>query len=851
MRNSHWTIKTFLLTALPLVVASCNPMEISGKTTRSKQLGSGSYVNSAFIYRDSPALYTEESYGPANPDMSQFIDKVNPEVITTNSVLTGNCSTTFLFGGISNTQSLDGCIRSLTNTESLTPLARPQDRSWIFNTGSNEFYQVNVLYHVQKATDTFLTKLKFAYDRVQNSLVTTKSIPYYLKDSGHFWFKAVSNADSRQFKNSYLSSYALCNNDGNSSFDVAGPDLCFGYDSHFPGFQWAQDPSVIYHEFGHAMVSVMMNLRNGTSSSSHKFRSNLGSYGYEEAGAIGEGVADWISTMITKRHHVGEWAMGRTQKASRPTIESDSIHISAIKETSEGRLSYPLYILYDPNFPNDPYEDVHYAGQIVSHYLTALAEQFKTKCSLSSESDGGHDTSSSYVMLLMAETFAEIGDLNARGGVESGYAGYYFTNLDSVNSFLWTHIVNQTNYRRFFQIFAKNINKYISATAGGICPSFTKTDSEKLLDDYGLLLFKSYNDNYNSTKNRSIAVSSSVTAVSESNRRKSVLVSKQLLTLATKSTDTPNAFSYYIIDNRSDIAAVLSDLLFKGLTVPITSDVASPDYNNGNIKISPGEIVAVIPNLYNGSNSTMAGVQILANDWDHVNVIDENTGYFKPCVLDATTTVDQGGQTQDGATVVVNSVTRTNTCNTSQGYPDSTYQRLLLDKNTNKFPANAAAPACLVLLEEGDSSRWVSQAEFSKKQGLSLRDKDCLGYSASGSTDTDFTFNPHECLARFLPGANDAFFSKIDPQKNYYESVVSPSQEKQFNSGNILLMEINKWVPPGTKFRCRMRARFSNCSDCYTDPTEVLTPNKDDYLDSDFNGNKPFSIINFDFEVND
>jgi hypothetical protein len=153
----------------------------------------------------------------------------------------------------------------------------------------------------------------------------------------------------------------------------------------------------------------------------------------------------------------------------------------------------------------------------------------------------------------------------------------------------------------------------------------------------------------------------------------------------------------------------------------------------------------------------------------------------------------------------------------------------------------------MVLSEEGETSKWVSQNEFRKKQGLSLLDKDCLGYTTTATSDQDFSFNPHECLVRFLPGANDAFYSKIDSQKTYYESVIKESDGGSFNIGNVLLMEVNKWIPPGTKFRCRLRARFSNCSDCYTDGTN----SNDDFIDSEYNGQKPFKVINFDFEVND
>lgn len=837
------SVSPLCLVVTLLALAACNPTEITGSNSKSNVItNDGSYDNKAFVYRDNPTVLAGPRYSPSRPNMESFIDG-QAELITTNTLLNGNCSMNFFFYGNFSSE-VSNCIRSLSNKDNLQALPRKEDRTWIFPVGSPEFYQTNSLYHVQKTVDTFLRKLEFAYNRIHSlSLAMPKSLPPYLKDTKLFWFKGVSDVNSKLYRNDYLNVFAQCNEDKNAYFAPAGPEICFGHHSSYPGFYFVQDPSVISHELGHAFVSIMMNLRNGTSSSSyHKLRSQLSSIGYDEAGSINEGISDYFSFVMNKRTHIGEWAMGKTGNQSRPMSESDPLHISNLSETSEGRLSYPQFLLYDANYPDSQNEDVHYAGQIVSHYLVALTKSFKTSCGLTSQADGGHDTATSYVVMLLAETLSELGDLNAKGIDDFGTpfsANYYFSNLNPESSYLWTQTINPINFRRFFQVFAKNIFKHITPA---LCPSFTKNMSESLLDDYGLLLFKNYNDNGNSTTDRAITYNNAVffigaqplTQVTETNRRKSVLVSKELLSLAKKTEQTPNAITYYIFDNRTDIETELSNLLFKGLYVPISNEVASIDYNNGNISISPGEIIGVAPNLHNSSNSVMAGVQILATDWDHVHITDTNTGNFKPCVVDTTTTVDQGAEAG-------------NTCLPANGYPDKEYKRLVKDPITKLFPANAVAPVCLVQLEENDSTRWVSQNEFRKKQGLSLVEKDCLGYTTSGTTDADFTFNPHECLVRFLPGANEAFYSKIDPQNNFRESVVVNSDNMSFNSGNLLLMEINKWVPPGTKFRCRLRARFSNCSDCYNDPAN----GNDDYLDSDLNGHKPFKVLNFEFEVND
>jgi hypothetical protein len=854
-RRTAWKLVHALCVLTLTLLASCNPTELTPKNAKSSVMANdGSLTGMAYVYEDSPYVLGGPNYGPRNVSMASFLNPI-AKLITPNNSLTGNCTMNFYGPGVT----INDCVRSLSKASASTqPLPRKADGTYIFPTDSSEFYQVNSLYHVNLANKVFHEKLNFAYQQAMTLDLygEPKSIPSYLMGSKLFWFKAMSSIDKKIFNFDYLTTYSQCDLEGNASFNPTGPTLCFGGLKNYPGFYFIQDPSIIYHELGHAYIALMMNLRNGVNSTNyHPLRSNLGGLGYDEAGSIGEGVADYFSYMMNKRERIGEFALGKIAKQARPLTESDDLHrIPGIEETAEGRLSYPQFLLYDPNNPDVIFEDVHYAGQIVSHYLVALTKELKTSCSLTTQQDGGHDQATSMVLLLLSETLSELGDLNARG--VDGYNGAgnfsipltgadnFFVNLDDTNSFLWSQFNNPVTYRRFFQTFAKNINKYISfynppvTIRQGLCPLFTKDKSEKLLDDYGLLLFKTYNDNGNSTKNRNTNIKDVVsqyatptlTPVSENNRRKSVLVSKELIELSTRTTENPDRVGFYIIDNGTDMEAVLKELLYKGFTVPTSPNVSGTIYNNNNIRISPGEILGLIPNLLNNSNSTMAGVQLLATDWDHVHITETQTGHFKPCVIDSMTTEEQGGE-------------KNGTCTSTE----TNYNRLIKNTSTNSFPLSAAAPVCMVLSEEGETSKWVSQNEYRKKQGLSLLDKDCLGYSTSAVSDQDFTFNPHECLVRFLPGANEAFYSKIEPQKSYYESVAKISEEGNFNIGNVLLLEVNKWIPPGTKFRCRLRARFSNCSDCYTDGNF----SNDDFIDSDYNGHKPFKVINFDFEIND
>ncbi len=833
-----------------VTLASCNPTEITSSGQRANSSYGGEMVNHAYIYRESPAILGGKGYGP-DVNMKNFVDGSMPEFITDKTLLKGDCTVDLL----GNIVTFSDCLHTFASkSASQQLLARKSDGTWIFPTNSSEFYQVNGHYHVQRGVNTFYEKLKFTYDNLYSNpsfIGSTKSTPYYLPQTNLFWFQANTPTNDNYFRNSFLSTYTLCNFELNAQFNPAGPDLCFGKWSAHSSFFFVQDPSVVYHELGHALIAIMMNFRNGVpgalATDFHPLRSNLGSYGYTEAGSIGEGVADYYSFVMTKRTHFGEWALGKSLGATRPMSEDDALHIQGVDTTSEGRLSYPQYILYDPNQPNTPIEDVHYAGQIISHYLVALTKSLQNQCASINPVDK-HEVSTSYVMMLLAETFSEMGDLKSIGfDTKIGSARdpssyiYRLNNLDETSSFMWAHVINPPTYRKFAQIMAKNISKYISST---LCQEFDQNESEKLLDDYGLLLFKTYNDNNTSTKNAGIrlkennnfnftddftTVALAPLPINEGNRRKTVLVSKQQLSMAVPSTEKDIA-SYYIIDNQASISGILENLLFKGYPMNPSTGVAGIEYNNSNIRISPGEIVAIIPNLQNSSNSTMAGVQLLATDWDHVNITDTTglNGNFDPCVVDEVTTTAQGAEAAATCTTTMN-----------------TFKRHL--KTAGVFAQEAAAPICLVQLEEGDVTRWVSQNEFRKKQGLSLQDKDCLGFAGTAYTE-DFTFNPHECLVRALPGANSAFYSKIDAQKSYMETIRTGNPDHIFGAGNAILFEVNKWIPPGTKFRCRMRAKFSNCSDCFSSPTDS---SNDDYIDAEYNGAKPFKIINLEFNVND
>lgn len=869
-------------------------------------------TNDALIYPDNPTILLGTKLFDRFPDIEK---KLIPATITGNSELSATCSFTqnVTSSTTSTRTTFNNCLFVLNDDNGNTDSLKKLNDSWAYPIHSDGFYQVNTYYHVNQIFKRFFESLSYSHKKVHFD--SNMSIPPATKSN---MVDTASFILAKNGGNSTLKVYSKCPLDiYNASFNPADNSICLGHNVETPAFFIAQDPTVIYHEVGHALVKTMMNQRNTTSGidpltfnayfNSHPFHSDLGSLIYDEAGAINEGIADFFSFYMNGRKRVGEWALGKAQGNHRPLKENDSAHYADVSATSGGRLSYPQFLFYNPANPSPKssgeMEDVHNSGMIITHYLVALTEALiaaedsnPASCSITkTTTTAKHKEAANLVFLTLNETLAEVGDLTAKGSdlfnpystIDVNQFEIYFSNLNDEESFLWSNVVNPTNFRKFSRIMAKNILHHLS---GNLCTGFTKDDSEKLLDDYGLLLFRSYEDrgngydvdgnfqvfykDYDTKQVFAGEILSPVdpvlignSQVNEVNRRNSVLVSKDFIGL-------DDGAIAYVFDGQTEIRSILQSLTFEGQNVSTTPDLAGVEYNNNGVTISPGEVVGLSLNLFNSSNSPMGGVQVLANDWDHMKLntpndpiysdgnalndppfnfinrfeniqgIDNNTisGYtavHSPCRINDFPLASEGGVTDTDNAVPGNCSTKSKTnfsTDKSEVVATEVYPKHELD---------SPQPICLVQYDDENETKWVSQ-DFFRKFGMSrLEDRDCLNNPSMSGND----FNPNECLIRFLPGASQAVFSRIDAQRTWPESIQGgdSSIKLDFTAANITLMEVNKNLSIGTKFNCRFRVRFSNCSDCFDEFSNLNKWN--DHPDFEFTGEKPYKVINFQFEV--
>lgn len=763
------TFKTTAIALVTLVLSSCVPNTGSNLRSRDSSSLSGSANVGLYqgrILADNPIILSKNANLADSYDLNKLL---SVDSITSNSFLKGNTS---CYG-------LEYCFEVRETKDSPSALQTANGK-WAFSATSAEFLEVNTFYHLNKITNMFYTNLSKSFDLAYSGstqLYNTALPLAYRPFTGMF-----------NVSNNPLVAYANCDAADNAYFDRANQTLCFGYLTGHANVKWAQDSSVIYHETGHFFQKLQLNIRNSLAGA----RADMGNIYYDEAGSLGEGLSDYYSYYVNGRPHFAEWAAGRFLAASRPMIESDPIHTAGLSTDPDQRLSYPQYLNYNPNYPTVPVEDIHYSGMIVSHYLVALTADLQDKCSMTKRD------ASDLVIHLLTETLAEHGDLSSNG-IQNTSSGNRI-NLTASYAFDWFNKVNPINYRSFMQTFAKNLlnnlgSPLLNRCNGGI---YTKDQIESLIDQYGLLLFRTYNENRNLSNPGTV----NNTAVNATNRKKSVLISKNLLILD----PTTNASSAYVIDNKAQIQAGITALQSAGLITTSLSAQTPSDlgFNNNNGKVSPGEVVALALNLYNNSNSTMGGIQILANDWNHADA----TG--RPCQFDTTMSNDQWPLTAEG------------------GVPCSTI---------NAAAATDFAPVCFIQSNEANATKWVSQKEFMTK--MALDPSLCLDPSNQGK----------DCFIRAIKGADQAHYSKLNPKSTWSQTMADPTTGKppSLDWGNVLLFEVSKHIPPGTVVDCRMRLRFTNCDDCYHDATR----NNYDYKDTDYNGPRPYKIIHLQIPITD
>lgn len=804
---------TFIFTFL--LIASCNlaPDQTRSGSNNSSSLNTGH----AFIMVDSPSVQ--------NPNLARLPLNVNqflasePKLVTTKSNLSFDC----LYGSYSVTD----CMRVLRNTSSTTPLA-PTDGVWDVEANSAEYLQVHSLYHAKTLAQRFFDSLEFT-----QNYITSKSLPYTTAPSlpfnslGPMPLYWLGPSTAPQHNTSTLDITVFCPDlaDGipNVSYSPAERRLCLGSETLFNnvGFHFAQDPEVIYHEMGHVMIEIMTNLRNGNS----PIKTDLGFLAFDEALSINEGIADYFSYIMTERDRVFDWGLGQGATAAgfqgstpRPVSEADSIHVEGVEDNANQRLAYPQFTTYNPGQPTTEIEDVHNTGQIISHYLVNMTKDFQNFCSIS------QDTAENYVMLLITESLAELGDLSSQA-TDLNTSGLFFTNLAPDVSYDWIKTTQTINIQRFFQVFAKYTLHYITMD---LCNAYSKDLLESRLDNYGLLLFNDYNDeglDSSGTSNIALATGNqvqpfSLNTINPLNRSRTTMVSKSQISLPTLEETRPQL---YLIDSQEGVNNLISGKFFQGnpLSLTLSDELTGTRYNNDNRFFSPGEVVGFSLNLVNDSNIPLSGVQVLANNWDHMKK-DPLTGRLKPCSFDGFPGLAEGG------------ISDSNPMSPADG--DCMYaSRASAETTPLSPPIDTFEPVCFVQKVDGSDTEWITQDEFRQNPSLGLSGSQCLGPQGNQ--------NPNECLVRIVPGGDFSMYSKIDPNKTWAETLYAGQSNPVFAGSGFIVMELSKWIPQGTLFNCRLRVRFSNCSDCAQDS------NLKSYPDYEYSGSKPYQLINFQFRV--
>jgi hypothetical protein len=778
----------------PLVVIGvlCTLMGCLGEKASSSRkestagvVNSPSSVNAGFgrYMKDNPIVLSGDPTIDENFPLGRVLSQT-PDFIVDSQFLIGSCRANASEG----TTTIQDCFQVKQNETS--SLLSSQSKKWAFDTSSQEFLQVQMFGNLRDVINDFHDRIVFG-KQLQFATLHESAYPTTIFNSGDeaFWFGGPT-----------LTGFSNCNFENNAFFTPADFTICLGRLNFVDNVFLSQDPHVTWHEMGHGFSHILLNARNKQSNQNFAVETNLGYLFYDEAGAIGEGLADFQSYIMNDRTLFSDWGLGRFLGAPRPMSERESIHISSLSTSESGRLAYPDFINYDPVSPTTPIEEVHVGGQIMSHFLVALTESLVSTCALSQQN------AKNFVYNAVSETLLEMGDQST---VLSDFkqTNTNHVNLNPDHALDWIRIANPINYRRMTQLIGKYMISTVGNQALAACSGqgYPQDSFEKLADNYGLLLFKTYNEDGN---NQLTGLSGSNTLVTPTNRFRSVLISKDLIGLDNRE----NKQDAFIVDDPQIIRSKIADFISSGQITEISDQIDSDfAHNNNNSQVSGGEVVAIAFNLLNSSNSIMGGVHVLANDWDHIkgNAPCNNLGDGFP--LDT----EGGVGTNDG-----DNINNAGDC--------------LSITKSNGDDGDTVDPVCLVQVDQGGSTGFAQQDVLMRQNGLDSNS--CLG----GPNSTK------DCFVRAIKGADHGYYSKINPQNTGAETFLDANNLPTFNVSNPIWFEVSGDTPPGTEFNCRLRVRFTNCEDCWHDP---LSATGDDYRDFEYSGHRPFKIINFKFKV--
>ena len=525
-------MKTFFLGLGLFCLSSCLPEQVLTKGERIAQSrGSHNAASSVPLYhsrilKKSPILIAPKAH-PAD-ELFRYLNP-HPSYIVDKNVLQYDCK---FDDGIF----LEHCMGVQKNE--VLPITVSSNQKWAYSPESQEFLEVNTFYHASQSISEFFRLQKSSIDLSMANFDDHSSIPESLRQGtslAPLWL-----GDKK------LTLYSDCQKKGRPFFLFASSEVCLGDHESVASLNFSEDPDIIHHEMAHFFSTVLYNQRNAadTSLPSNR-RLSFGGLGYSEMDLIAEGFSDWFAHHHSKRTRVFEWA-GHLTKNVRPVTEADSLHrlnqIGLSTKKNE-RLRYPDFINY---YHYDPFdfltEDVQQAGMIVSHFLTTLGREMKEVCQVSSEK------SNELLFYLVQETLSEMGDLTTRSRNSSTVSR---VNMIPDVSHIWAHLHTPPNVRLFAQKMGKHFLRTINGqeACGGIV--FGQDRLEEIIDSYGLLLFRTYNESGNCEDSTHCAISQN-TLVTPTHRKISTLLSKNSLVLSDDNGKIPEGVYLLTIKSKSE-----------------------------------------------------------------------------------------------------------------------------------------------------------------------------------------------------------------------------------------------------------------------------------------------------------
>ena len=194
------------LSGVLFLTSGCNNIaEVNQAESITRSVSNYADTGEALIYTDTPTQLSSQTYTYGSTSTSAFLSLVysknlEREFVTDNDLLETTCTfEQYISSSATSNETTSNKCFLVANSDTERDSAQSNSGSWKYDAGTDEFYQVNLYYHLNKILERYMDSLQFAHKTVHFSSTNPKLPPatkYNFLDTDSYWLLQDGSIDT-------------------------------------------------------------------------------------------------------------------------------------------------------------------------------------------------------------------------------------------------------------------------------------------------------------------------------------------------------------------------------------------------------------------------------------------------------------------------------------------------------------------------------------------------------------------------------------------------------------------------------------------------------------------------------